>query len=142
MSEELDKKSILEMSIHNYEILTKGACDGMAERKDVVCDECSATIELEGLIEDRVIGRDEDGDIKEKFFKCPVCGHHYTVTVYNRRMLLKMQKRRQLQVKIRRAWGRASSAQQFKSWAAEDQRLKVELIKEAHVLRRKYLKGE
>lgn len=114
----------------------------MEKQKEIRCDQCGATIELEGLVEDRVIGEDENGDVKERFFECPVCGHHYTITVYNRRMMLKIQKRKQLQVKIRRAWGRASSAQQFRSWTAEDKRLKGELMDEAHILRRKYLKEE
>lgn len=114
----------------------------MAEQKEIKCDKCGGTIELEGRVQDRVIGQDGSGNVKERFFECPVCGYHYTITVYNRPMLLKIQKRKALQVKIRRAWGRNSSAQQFRSWVAEDTRLKEELMNEAQTLRRQYLQEE
>lgn len=109
----------------------------------IYCDDCKKTISLDGLIREHVIGNDESGPIKEKFFECPNCGKHYTITVYNRRMALKIQKRKQLQVKIKRAWGRKSDAQRFRTWVNEDERLKNELLTEAHQLREKYLnKGE
>lgn len=107
--------------------------------KHIYCDECKKTICLEGLIQEQTVGRDRYGDVKERFFECPVCGHHYTITVYNRPMLLKIQKRQQIQGKIRRNWGRGME-QQFKSWLAEDERLKKQLLNEAHALRRQYLK--
>ncbi len=111
-------------------------------KKDIVCDECGATLELEGLIRDRIIGRDKSGDVKERYFECPFCGRHYTITVYNRRMALKITKRRQLQGKIKRSWGKMQSTQQFRSWMAEDARLRNELIDEARVLKKKYLQEE
>lgn len=115
----------------------------MAEWKEIRCDQCGGTIELEGRVQqDQVVGQDKHGDVKELFFECPTCGHHYTITVYNRPMLLKIQKRKALQVKIRRAWGRNSNAQQFRSWVAEDKRLKEELLDEAHRLRRQYLRED
>lgn len=111
----------------------------MKEQKEIRCDQCGGTIELEGRVKDRVVGQDGHGDVKERFFECPTCGHHYTITVFNRAMLLKIQKRKAIQVKIRRAWGRHSSEQQFRSWVAEDTRLKEELLDEAHRLRKQYL---
>lgn len=114
----------------------------MAE-KYIFCDSCKKTISLEGLIQEQNVGRDDSGPVTEKFFECPNCGKHYTITVYNRRMALKIQKRRQLQVKIKRAWGRKTDAQRFRTWVNEDERLKNELLAEAGMLRQKYIqKGE
>ena len=109
--------------------------------KHVYCDECKKTISLEGLIHERGVGWDDSGPVTEKYFECPNCGKHYTITVYNRRMAIKIHKRRQLQVKIKRAWGRKSDAQRFRTWVNEDERLKNELLEEAGKLRRKYLQS-
>lgn len=107
--------------------------------KHIYCDGCKKTISLEGLIKERFLAKDGDETVTEKYFECPNCGKHYTITVYNRRMAIKIQKRRQLQVKIKRAWGRKSDAQRFRTWVNEDERLKNELLAEAAKLRRKYL---
>lgn len=116
----------------------KGAGMKEAIRQTAICDKCGSEFSFRELIEEQIIAQDPDaGQIKERFFCCPVCGEHYTVLIFSRSMLLKIQKRKQIGMKIRRSWGHASKAQ-FESWQAMDAELKTELKAEAAALKRKY----
>lgn len=115
----------------------------MDQEMEIRCDKCGGTIEMdEGRIQERVVGEDKFGNVKERFFECPICGQHYTITVYNRSVMLKIQKRRQIRDRIRWAWGKKYHENQFRAWQKEDERLKDAIMNEVQILRRKYLREE
>ena len=118
----------------------------MAEMKEIVCKVCGRIIErdeMKTLIQERVIADDDqDGTVKERFFTCPACEQHYTITCFNRRMQLKIQKRQQLLYKVRQLYKRRGDVHEVRKLQEQDEKLKNELLDEAHYLRRKYLKED
>lgn len=72
---------------------------------DIFCDSCKELIHkagqpTEGFLRDRQIGKADGSPVIERFFECPHCGAHYTVTVIDRKMRLLMQRRIQIQRKV------------------------------------------
>lgn len=108
----------------------------------IICDVCRAQIEREQMeLWDRVIATDEDGfDVVERYFDCPHCGSHYTVTVIDRDMKLMIQKRQQLQKRIKNAIRNRSSEYVMRKYAQQDEELKEELEYRAEVLKERYEK--
>ena len=57
----------------------------MEEKKKIICDKCKAEFEMKKFLKDRVIAKDKMGNaVMERFFECPDCGTHYSVTVIDR----------------------------------------------------------
>ena len=110
------------------------------EKKIIECDQCGAILEDIGAeLTERVIGEDEDGnEVIERFFECPFCGKHYTVTVLDRQMRLMIQERQQIAAKVRRILKQRGNAIIMQKLIEKDTALKEELIYRANVLKEKY----
>lgn len=110
------------------------------EKKIIECDQCGAILEDIGAeLTERVIGEDEDGnEVTERFFECPFCGKHYTVTVLDRQMRLMIQERQQIAAKVRRILKQRGNAIIMQKLIEKDTALKEELIYRANVLKEKY----
>lgn len=108
----------------------------------IICDECRVEIEQEQLeVWDRVITKDENGnDVVERYFDCPNCGKHYTVTVIDREMKLMIQKRRQIQKKIALGIRNRASEYVLRRYKQKDDELKEDLKYRENVLKEKYEK--
>lgn len=108
----------------------------------IICDECRAQIEQEQLeVRDRVIAKDEDGnDVVERYFDCPNCGRHYTVTVIDRQQKIIIQKRRQVQKKINLCVKNYGSKARIRKYQEEDKELHEEFKYRAKVLKERYEK--
>lgn len=109
---------------------------------EVVCDECGEKIEMDGqLLRERVIAQDKEGDdVTERFFECPHCGHHYTVIVIDRELKLMIQKRQQLQKRMKRA-AKNRRQSEVKQILQEDRDVEQDIKARAKTLKNKYLEG-
>ena len=68
---------------------------------EITCDKCGASFESGDIaIKSNVIGYDEDGDVIEKYYDCPVCGEKYTITIMDRQQVLLIQKRKEMRRRI------------------------------------------
>lgn len=111
----------------------------MEEKKEIICDKCSAAIETKNLLKDRVIAKGKGGNaVMERFFECPACGAHYTVTVIDREMRLMMQKRNQLMQKVNRLLRTGGSRERMQKLLDEDAQLKRDLKSRADRLKGEY----
>lgn len=114
------------------------------EKKEIICDSCGINIMDIGIrIEDRVLAEDESKDpVIERFFDCPNCGKHYTVTVIDREIRLMMQKRQQLQKRIGRRLKDGAKMAVVKAQQEAVRELQDDMMQRAAMLKEKYLKGE
>ena len=114
----------------------------MQEKKEriIECDQCGAILENIGAeLTDRVIAQDEEGnDVTERFFDCPFCGKHYTVTVIDRQMLLMIQERQQIARKVKRILKQKGNPIVMQKLMEKDAALKEELLYRANFLKEKY----
>lgn len=105
---------------------------------EVICDACGSAIEDTG-IESRVIAKDKDGyDVVEQFFECQNCGKHYTVTVIDRKLLLMIQKRRQLLKQIKLHEQIKSREQTIRKLLAKNESMKRQQLARATELKERY----
>lgn len=74
----------------------------------------------------------------ERFFECPSCGAHYTVTVIDREMRLMIQKRSQLMKKVSRMLRAGGSKEQVQKLLDADKKLKENLKSRADRLKEEY----
>lgn len=114
----------------------------MEEKKEITikCDECGAEFGKDDIEpRARVIASDEDGyDVTEKYFSCPMCGQHYTITVIDREMLLMIQRRKQIRRKIKMHIKRRSSPQAIRTLQEQDDALKDDLMHKSKYMKEKY----
>ena len=105
-------------------------------KKEIICDSCGAEVLGMGMkLADQVLAEDEAGNpVIERYFDCPNCGRHYTVTVMDREMRLMMQKRQRLKD------GAKAVAVKAQQEAARE--LQDGLMQRASMLKEKYLKVE
>ena len=107
--------------------------------KKIICDKCKAEIEMENLLKDRVIAKDKAGNaVMERFFECPFCGQHYTVTVIDREMRLMIQKRGQLMQKVNRMLKAGGNRKRMQQLLDADAQLKKDLKSRADRLKEEY----
>lgn len=113
------------------------------QKGEIVCDECGAVMEeLNGLLRDHVIAQDEDGnEITERFFECPRCGNHYTVTVIDRNMRLMIQRRTQLKHRMNRILKNRGNKVVLQKLIDEDKAIQDDLKVREDALKKKYLEG-
>lgn len=105
---------------------------------EVICDACGSVIEDTG-IESRVIAKDKDGyDVAEQFFECQNCGKHYTVTVIDRKLLLMIQKRRQLLKQIKLHEQIKSREQTIKKLLEKNESMKRQQMERTTELKERY----
>lgn len=109
----------------------------------IVCDQCHAEFETQEIeLKDRVIGRDEDNnDVTERYFECPFCGEHYTVTVIDRKQRLMIQESNML----KRRWNREiriGNGQKARKYAEKAENLKTDIIARSKYLKRKYMEDQ
>ena len=74
----------------------------------------------------------------ERFFECPACRTHYTVTVIDREMQLMIQKRDQLMLKVRRMLREGGGEERTKKLLDADKKLKEDLKSRADRLKEEY----
>lgn len=110
------------------------------EKRIIECDQCGAILEDIGAeLQDRVIAEDEEGNaVTERFFDCPFCGRHYTVTVIDRQMRLMIQERQQIAKKVGRILRQNGNKIVMQKLMDKDAALKEELIYRASFLKEKY----
>lgn len=109
------------------------------EKKKIICDKCKAEFEMQNLLKDRVIAKDKTGNaVMERFFECPDCGTHYTVTVIDREMRLMIQKRGQLMKKVNRLLRSGGSKERMQQLLDADEKLKKDLKSRADRLKAEY----
>lgn len=107
--------------------------------KKIICDKCKAEFEMQNLLKDRVIAKDKTGNaVMERFFECPDCGTHYTVTVIDREMWLMIQKRGQLMKKVNRLMRSGGSKERMQKLLDADEKLKKDLKSRADRLKEEY----
>lgn len=113
-------------------------------KKEIICDSCGAEVLGMGMkLADQVLAEDEAGNpVIERYFDCPNCGRHYTVTVMDREMRLMMQKRQQLQKRIARRLKDGAKAVAVKAQQEAARELQDGLMQRASMLKEKYLKVE
>lgn len=111
--------------------------------KTIYCDKCGNLIFGENIVirlRDRVIVK-KDTDtldfVTERFFECPNCGQHYTVTVIDREMRKKMQKLIQQRRKVGEAL-RNGNTRKAQELMATEQKIVKELKKQADRLKERY----
>lgn len=128
---------------HYCEVQREGGNNMGRQKGEIVCDECGAVMEeLNGLLRDHVIAQDEDGnEITERFFECPRCGHHYTVTVIDRNMRLMIQWRTQLKYRMNRILKNRGNKVVLQKLIDEDKAIQDDLKVRADALKKKYLEG-
>lgn len=108
------------------------------QKKEIRCDKCGEEIGKPNL-KDRVIAKDKAGNaVTERFFECPACGTHYTVTVIDREMQLMIQKRGQLMLKVNRMMREGGSKERAKKLLDADKKLKEDLKSRAEKLKEEY----
>lgn len=114
------------------------------EKKEIICDSCGADVLGMGMkLEDRVLAEDESRNpVIERYFDCPNCGKHYTVTVIDREMHLMMQKRQQMQKRIARRMKDGAKMVSVKAQQEAARELQDGLMQRAAMLKEKYLKNE
>lgn len=107
-------------------------------KQGITCNYCNAHIEPAAIeVMDAVIAQDDNGDdVIERYFDCPHCGSHYTVTIMDREMRLMAQKRKQIQKRIGRL-GNCNKAL-IDKYVEQDRELKEEFMYRASVLKEKY----
>lgn len=110
------------------------------EKRIIECDRCGSILEDIGAeLTERMLAEDEEGNpVTERFFECPFCGKHYTVTVIDRQMRLMIQERQQIAAKVRRILKQRGNKITLQKLIEKDEVLKEELIYRANVLKEKY----
>ena len=107
--------------------------------KEMICNQCGGVIEMEGALRDRVIAKDAAGnDVTERYFDCPICGKHYTVTVIDRDMRLLIQKRKQIQYRVNKLLKENGSRKKMQQLLDTDAELKDDLKHMAQKLKEEY----
>lgn len=106
---------------------------------EIACNKCNAIFPIEMLeIQSRVITQEEDGsDVIEKFYECPVCTAHYTITVTDRIQRIAIQKRRQLQTAVANAI-RAKRPARAKEYQDREKELAEDIYARAKKLKEQY----
>lgn len=106
---------------------------------EIRCDKCRAPLSEETIdCHTRVLTLDEENnEIIESYFECPICGTHYTEIVTDRTQRLAIQKRVQLQIAVRNAIrikrpGRAEKYKQKERELFEDIKERSEKLKEQY----------
>lgn len=114
------------------------------KKKEIICDSCGIDIMEMGMqLEDRVIAEDESKNpVIERYFDCPHCGRHYTVTVIDRGMRLMIQKQQQLQKRIGRRIKDGAKPTAVRAQQEAARELQDDLMHRAAMLKERYLKGE
>ena len=92
---------------------------------EIRCDRCRADFRLDEIeLKNRVIAQDEDeNDVIEQYFICPICGEDYTVIILDRQQEELIQKRRQIRARINRAIMN-KRADRARKYAEQEQDLK------------------
>lgn len=113
------------------------------EKKKIICDKCGEEIGRMNLLKDRVIAKDRAGAaVTERFFECPACRTHYTVTVTDREMRLMIQKREQLMKKVNSLLRVGGSKERMQQLLDADEKLKEDLKSRADRLKGEYAGGD
>ena len=112
-----------------------------AEEITITCDKCSAVFQREQLeVWSRIITKDDDGDVAEQYFDCPSCGHHYTITVIDRKMNKLIQRRSQIRKMIKMHIRNRSRESAIRNLQREDDKLKEQLMQMSAANKEKYKK--
>lgn len=106
---------------------------------NIFCEACQKTIEKVDIKEKKV-GESAGCQIMKKYFECPHCGRQYTITVTDREMRLLIQKRQQLQGRIRMAAARRMNAGYIQKLTDAERELGKDLMKRSEALKEQYRK--
>lgn len=106
---------------------------------EIRCDRCRADFRLDEIeLKNRVIAQDEDeNDVIEQYFICPICGEDYTVIILDRQQEELIQKRRQIRARINRAILN-KRADRARKYAEQEQDLKNDIRCREAMLKEKY----
>lgn len=106
---------------------------------EIVCDVCGEVIDVNGSIWDRVITKDPEGfDVVERYFTCPKCKKHYTVSVLDRQQMLNIQKRRNIRQKIRLHIQIKSNPQTIQYYQRKEEQIREKQMQRSEMLKVKY----
>ena len=107
--------------------------------RKTMCNECRYTFALkEESIETECI--DIDRKIERQFFKCPNCGHKYTILITDQPMRDMINQRRAIAIRIQNLEGKKQIVK-IKKLEKEDESLKEQILERGQQLKAEYEKG-
>ncbi len=105
------------------------------------CNHCEADFNLSSdLIFEETIS--QENEIREKYFICPVCKHHYYVLVTDKEMRKAIERRKIIQTIIKTKYKGSGNVVGAKKLMKEDEKIKESLKKREEELKVLYLVGE
>lgn len=105
------------------------------------CDFCNAEFELsEDSIIERVVS--EEKDIREVFFDCPECNHHYKIAITDPEMRKAIERRRMVSTIIQTKYRGSGNVVQVRKLMKEDRQLKEFLEKRGKELEELLKEGD
>lgn len=108
--------------------------------RKVMCNECRYTFALkEESIETECI--DIDRKIERRFFKCPRCGHKYTILITDQPTRDMINQRRAIRIRVAQLMNGKNQIRKYKDLKKQDDDLKYKIRKRGQQLKEEYEKG-
>lgn len=108
--------------------------------RKTMCNECRYTFALkEESIETECI--DIDRKIERQFFKCPNCGHKYTILITDQPMRDMINQRRAIQIRVAQLMNGKNKIRKYKDLKKQDDDLTYKIKKRGQQLKAEYEKG-
>lgn len=105
------------------------------------CDFCNVKFELSNdKIYEIVVS--EENDIRETFFLCPECNHHYKIAITDAEMRKVIKRRRMISTIIQTKYKGIRNVVQIRKLMTEDRKLKEFLVKRGKELEALLKEGE
>lgn len=106
---------------------------------EIICNKCNAIFTPDMIeVQNRVITQDDErNDIIERYYECPICGAHYTITITDRVQRIAIQKRRQLQTAVKNAI-RAKRPTRAQTYKNKEKELADDILARAKMLKKQY----
>lgn len=103
---------------------------------EVICNECKNTFRIdEGSIETECI--DFKRKIEMQFFRCPNCGHKYTILITDQPMRDMINQRRAIAIRIQKLAGKKQIVK-IKKLEKEDESLKEQIWERGQELKKEF----